>query len=276
MKVKVILFMTMAALMLASCATGSSNSSESSTPSQDSLVSEPTSDDIDRTQNPFDTEGNFETPELTVDGLMNEPEWQDANYSSPTTDFIRHGTNTASVTFYRGEKALFVFFDVKDTNMLTDGDSNGDPVNRSDSIELYLDVDNDGINNQGDDIQINIGVNGRTRILTGSDNVWGTWNGLVSFEIAVTGTINNESDTDTGFGIEIMLPYSATNMERNRAIGFSLGAPDRYLAGGNIIGTNYDWFGLFVGETFVDPQQASAYLVLTTNQIMTRSEYNAL
>jgi len=240
------------------------------------VSSEAPIDEIATDDNPFDIDGNFETPELTIDGYMNEPEWTDANYSSPSVMISRHGSNSATVKFYRGEKALFVFFDVSDANLLTDGDANGDPVNRSDSVELYLDVDNDGINNQGDDIQVNIGVHGRTRILTGSDNVWGTWNGLVSFEVAVNGTINNSNDVDTGFGIEIMLPYSAINMTRDDVIGFSMGAPDRYLAGGNIIGTNYDWFGWFVGETFIDPQQASAYMVLTTNQIMTRSEYNAL
>jgi hypothetical protein len=276
MKISKLLFTALAALLLASCTSIGSSSAASTSSSQAPTSSETPADEIVTDDNPFDIDGNFETPELTIDGLMNESEWNDASYASPTVSIPRHGSNAASVKFYRGQKALFVFFDVTDNNLLTDGDANGDPVNRSDSIELYLDVDNDGINNQGDDIQVNIGVHGRTRILTGSDNVWGTWNGLVSFEVSVNGTINNATDVDTGFGIEIMLPYSAMNMTRDDAIGFSIGAPDRYLAGGNIIGTNYDWFGWFVGETFIDPQQASAYMVLTTNQIITRSEYNAL
>jgi len=268
-------FIALAALLLASCASSgiSEGTSISSIPS---ISSETSTDDIITDNNPFDIAGNFETPELTIDGIDDEAEWTDASYASPEVTISRHGANEATIKFYRGASALFVFFDLKDDNLLTDGDANGDPVNRSDSIELYLDADNDGINNQGDDIQINIGVHGRTRILTGSDNVWGTWNGLVSFEVALQGTINNEADTDTGFGIEIMIPYGAINMSRDAAIGFSFGAPDRYLAGGNIIGTNYDWFGWFVGETFIDPQQASAYMVYTTNSIISRSEYNAL
>lgn len=275
MKIRSVLFTVLAALLLASCAS-SGSFSETSISSQLPPSSETPADNIVIDENPFDIDGNFETPELTIDGVMDEPEWNDPNYSSPAVTIPRHGSNSATIKFYRGQKALFVFFDVIDNNLLTDGDANGDPVNRSDSVELYLDVDNDGINNQGDDIQVNIGVHGRTRILTGSDNVWGTWNGLVSFEISVNGTINNSSDIDVGFGIEIMLPYSAMNMTRDDPIGFSLGAPDRYLAGGNIIGTNFDWFGWFVGETFIDPQQARAYMVLTNNQIMTRSQYNAL
>lgn len=275
MKVRLLFYSALTAMLLASCATVS-GSSESLTSSELPITSEIPVEGIIQDDNPFDIEGNFETPELTIDGLMNEPEWQSSEYSSPLVTIPRHGSNEASVKFYRGEKALFVFFDVKDNNILVDGDANGDPVNRSDSVELYLDVDNDGINNQGDDIQINIGAHGRTRILTGSDNVWGTWNGLVSFEVIVNGTINNDTDTDVGFTIEIMLPYGALNMERDRAIGFSFGAPDRYLAGGNIIGTNLDWFGWFIGPDFVDPQQASAYMVLTNNDIITRSAYNAL
>ncbi|TAH56589.1 MAG: hypothetical protein EWM49_05340 [Bacillota bacterium] len=231
---------------------------------------------IDTEVNPFDVPGNFEAPELNIDGVMDEAEWNSPEWSSPTVTIGRKDTNSASLKFYRGEKALFAFFTVLDNNLLTDGFANGDPVNRSDSVELYLDTQNDGVNNKGNDIQINIGVHGRTRILTGSDNVWGTWNGLVNFEVTVNGTINDESDTDVGFNVEIMVPYSAINMERDDVIGFSLGAPDRYLSGGNTIGTNYDWFGWFVDGTFIDPQQAAGYMVLTNNQIMTREQYNNL
>lgn len=272
------IFGLLALVVLSGCkATPTSEESQPITTSKIGATSEnPIVNDIVMDTNPFDIGGNFEEPELTIDGLMDEVEWTSPEWASPDVTIARNGTNEAKLRFYRGEKALFAFYQVLDTNILTDGFANGDPVNRSDSVELYLDTDNDGINNQGDDVQINIGVHGRTRILTGSDNVWGTWNGLVNFEVQVMGTINDESDIDTGFNVEIMIPYSAINMTRNDVIGFSLGAPDRYLAGGNIVGTNYDWFGWHHEGVFIDPQQASAYMVLTNNQIMTRAAFNAL
>lgn len=272
------IFGLLALVVLSGCkATPTSEESQPITTSEIGATSEnPIVNDIVMDTNPFDIGGNFEEPELTIDGLMDEVEWTSPEWASPDVTIARNGTNEAKLRFYRGEKALFAFYQVLDTNILTDGFANGDPVNRSDSVELYLDTDNDGINNQGDDVQINIGVHGRTRILTGSDNVWGTWNGLVNFEVQVMGTINDESDIDTGFNVEIMIPYSAINMTRNDVIGFSLGAPDRYLAGGNIVGTNYDWFGWHHEGVFIDPQQASAYMVLTNNQIMTRAAFNAL
>lgn len=284
MKYKKNILLLLTLVVLAGC-TGKPISEDQSLPASTTetpSISTPASsepdvvDDIETDKDPFDVDGNFEEPELTIDGFMTEEEWTDSEWASPVVTIGRHDGNEASLRFYRGEKALFAFFEVKDKNILTDGFANGDPVNRSDSVELYLDTDNDGINNQGDDLQVNIGVHGRTRILTGSDNVWGAWNGLVNFEVSVDGSINDESDTDVGFNIEIMIPYGAINMSRNDVIGFSLGAPDRYLAGGNIIGTNYDWFGWHHEGVFVDPQQASAYMVYTNNQIMTRSQYNAL
>ncbi len=255
--------------------TNSDSSSTSAASSSSKGTSSSTKDDIGTTDDPFSTEGNYEAPELTLDGYMTEPEWSDPNYSSPTLSMTRHGNDAASVKFYRGKKALFAFFSLTDDNILSDGNSNGDAVNRSDSVELYIDADNDGVNKQYDDVQINIGANSRTRILTGSDNVWGSWAGLVSYEVAFNGTLNDASDADVGFNVELMVSYSDINITRNSVIGFSIGAPDKWDASGSVSGTDFDWFGANYEGSFIDPQMASDYLVYTNNAFFTRSEYNA-
>ena len=51
--------------------------------------------------------------------------------------------NQASVVLYRGESALFCFFDVKDNDIQTVGNNNGDDVTHGDSIEIYFDFKND-------------------------------------------------------------------------------------------------------------------------------------
>ena len=118
----------------------------------------------------FNYPGNYIEPELKVDGLQNEKEWETA---SPV---VKYGLrNQASMQLYRGSTALYAFFHVEDQDIQTVGNSNGDDVTHSDSIEVYFDFQNDGASKpQTDDIQINISANGRTRIFVGTGDGWGT------------------------------------------------------------------------------------------------------
>ena len=109
-------------------------------------------DDLLDTHNPFDYPGNFEAPELAVDGIKDEV--YDELGSEPL--YINKGAdNEMKATFYRGESGLYAFFEVKDKNLLTDGDNAGDDVTHSDSCELYLDTKNNGGNKpQTDDLTL--------------------------------------------------------------------------------------------------------------------------
>jgi hypothetical protein len=254
-----------------------SASSSAQVSSQESASSTSTSvdpDAVSTAENPFDIPGNYEAPELTLDGVMDEAEWSDPDWASVDIGLSRHENDSMKARFYRGQKALFVFFTVIDTNILAQGEENGDAVTHSDSVELYIDADNDGINKQGDDYQADLSVNTHTRILTGSDDAWGTYNSLVSFEVKIFGTLNNPDDVDTGFNIEMMFPYSELNITRDSVIGFSLGAPDKWGVGDSV-GADFTWFGLTYNSVYIDPQRAENYLVLKKNQIMSRADYKA-
>lgn len=82
----------------------------------------------------FDFDGNYVAPELTIDGKGDDEQWKNV----PVLATFGHG-NAATVKAYRGNDALFFFFEVEDTILLTDGNANDDSVTRSDSIEIYLD-----------------------------------------------------------------------------------------------------------------------------------------
>jgi len=43
---------------------------------------------IDTEVNPFDVPGNFEAPELNIDGVMDEAEWNSPEWSSPTVTIV--------------------------------------------------------------------------------------------------------------------------------------------------------------------------------------------
>lgn len=257
MKKNWFLLMVSSLLLLTACTVG--NKQDQGNYFYDYSYSKEQSDDQ------FDFDGNYLPPELTVDGLKDEEEWENAS-----TILHFGNNNNASVQFFRGERALYAFFEVEDDSLLVHSDSGGDGVNHGDSIELYLDVRNDGANRpQSDDIQINIGINGRTRLLVAGDGSWGSWGGLLDFAVRLDGTLGNTSDTDNGYTIELMIPYGQIGMERDDVIGIALGHVDKSDTN-NVAGVDYQWEGLVYEGQFIDPQNPSTYLIFDGNQFYRR------
>ena len=87
----------------------------------------------------FDFDGNYENPELTIDGLGNDEQWKDAT-TLTTYGNTAGGKDAVTVRVYRGESALFFLFEVSDSVLLTQGVTNDDAVTHGDSIELYLEI----------------------------------------------------------------------------------------------------------------------------------------
>lgn len=218
------------------------------------------------TDEQFDFEGNYIPPELTIDGIADDLDW---NNGSTTLTYGKD--NHVNVKFYRGDLALFVFFEVIDENILTLSEDGGDDVNKGDSVEIYLNIANDDASQPvEDDIQINIGVNGKTRILVASDGSWGTWTGLIDFAIATTGTLNDDTDVDTGYAIELMIPYSQINMNKDDAIGVSFGHVDK-VDTGNAANTDYFWTGIVFEGAFIDPQSPVSYIIFDEQSFYSRN-----
>lgn len=218
----------------------------------------------------FDFDGNYVSPELTIDGKGTEQAWADASVLAS----FGVGGNAATVKAYRGTSALFFLFEVKDSVLLTEGNANDDSVTRSDSIEFYLDTLADGGSKpQNDDYQINLGIHGKTRIMQGSGSGWGNWNGLIDYEVSLDGTLNDGTDpTDGGYSVEVMIPYAQINIEKDDTIAVSFGQVDKFGAG-NQVETDWTWNGWTYGGKLVEPQTPDNYILLDKdNQLMTRDE----
>ncbi|MDR0832312.1 MAG: carboxypeptidase regulatory-like domain-containing protein [Bacillales bacterium] len=214
----------------------------------------------------FDFPGNYEAPELTIDGIANEEEWINAP--------ILATYSTVEVKAYRGEKALFFFFNVADTSLLTEGNANDDSVTRSDSIELYLDTLNDGgLKPQGDDYQFNFGIHNKTRIMQGSGSNWGNWNGLIDYEVKLDGTLNDGIEAnDVGYAVEVMIPYAQINIQKEDTIGISFGRVNKFGLGSVVI-TDWNWYGWTYGGKLVEPQTIDNYVsYLADGTLKTRDE----
>ena len=214
----------------------------------------------------FDFDGNYTPPELTIDGLKNEEQW---NNASQTLTF--GSTNQTTMQIYRGKDALFCFFSVKDPDIETVGNNNGDDVTHGDSVEVYFDFKNDGSSKPAsDDIQLNIGAHGKTRIFVGSNGQWGSWNGLLDYEIHLLGTLNDPTDVDEGYNIEVMIPYSQVGIEQNSVYGVACGHVARGTDSTNP-DLQYTWGGLVYEGSFVDPQVPRSYIVFMGNKFYQRN-----
>lgn len=212
----------------------------------------------------FNYVGNYAAPELTIDGKGDDAQWQ--SITQPLATF-GHG-NAATVKAYRGTDALFFLFEVSDNILMTEGNANDDSVTRSDSIEFYLDTLADGgLKPQSDDYQINLGIHGKTRIMQGSGSGWGNWNGLIDYEVSLNGTLNDGTEaTDTGYSVEVMIPYTQINIEKDDTIAVSFGQVDKFNVGASS-GTDWDWYGWTYGY-LREPQTPDNYVLLDKDNVL--------
>ncbi len=279
MKKKGIALMAMLAMSVAAFAAGcGENSGDPNDPNNPNNPTGPKDDvytDYDSTKQPggdsFDYEGNYSAPELTIDGKGDDAQWQAITeplltYGKKVDDGNGGTVDAVTVKAYRGEKALFFLFDVKDTTLLTYGVTNDDAVTRGDSIEFYIDTKADGGRNpQSDDFQINLGIHGKTRIMQGSGSNWGSWNGLIDYEVGLNGTLNDgEEATDTGYTVEVMIQYKDIMIEKEDTIGLAFGQVDKVLETDAPQGSEtgpWNWFGWTVNGTLVDPQKPNMYVL---------------
>ena len=225
----------------------------------------------------FDYPGNYENPELTIDGLGDDKQWQGVE---PCVTYGKSvdGQNAVSVKLYRGESALFFLFEVQDKVLLTQGVTNDDAVTHGDSIELYLDTLADGGRNpQSDDYQINLGIHGKTRIMQGAGGQWGSWNGLIDYEVALNGTLNDgDGANDTGYSVEVMIPYAQIMIERDDTLGIAFGQVDKVRPEDAPTGAQdgpWNWYGWSYKGVAVNPQVPNEYILLDKdNNLMSRNE----
>ena len=217
----------------------------------------------------FDYEGNYAAPELKIDGIADDAQWADVK----TIATFGHG-GAATVKMYRGEQALFFFVEVADAILATEGETNDDAVTRSDSIEIYIDTLADGgTKPQNDDYQINLGIHGKTRIMQGSGSGWGGWNGLIDYEVQLNGVLNDGYEAvDTGYTVEVMIPYSQIGIEKDDTIAISFGQVDKVASGASAT-IDWDWYGWTYNGKIVEPQTPDNYLILDKdNNVMARDE----
>lgn len=233
--------------------------------------------DYDPTKQPggdqFDHDGNYLPPELVIDGKDDDEQWQNA----PVLLTYGGADGAAvSVKAWRGERAMFFYFDVQDSILLTQGLTNGDEVCRGDSVEIYIDTKADGGRYpQSDDFQFNFGIHGKARIMQGAGSQWGLWNGLIDYEVSINegSTLNNgAAANDTGYSMEVMVQYKEIMIEKDDTVGIAFGHVDKVQVEDGRDGQYY-WYGWNYKGAEVNVQRPETYIFFDKDgNLMSRDE----
>ncbi len=166
----------------------------------------------------------------TVDGDLSD--WQDVTGITLTASTSRdpNEDNTAVIKAKHDDNYLYLVFDVTDTNLQASGQDEVSHIYLDDSVEIFLDTqhDNGGVM-QADDYHFIINLNGAVidEVGTGGGKDLSYASSIMT-GITLLGSNGDESDTDTGYVIEVAIPWSDIGGKpSNDAVGLNVGINDR-------------------------------------------------
>src|SRR2546430_16138112 len=178
---------------------------------------------------------------ITVEGAR--PEWGGA----PAVPFSGL-SNGAIASIAWDATNLYVAFQVTDTKLSANRTvRDGGTLYLDDGVEVYIDTLGDRASAmQPDDYQFLVNLNNVQADLrgtgTGKDIAWnGTWVSAVTRQ----GTLNSHGDTDTGYTVEIAIPWTQLGVTpvSGMYLGMDLAVNDRDPA--SSVAFNYfDWAGI--------------------------------
>jgi hypothetical protein len=178
---------------------------------------------------------------IAIDGNPSEfLEFEPITFSDTILD------NTAQVYMTWDDSNLYLAFDVTDSHLNADVTTrDGSGLWQDDTIELYLDTLNNGNTlMQTDDYQFMVNIYNTQGDIRGTGSgKTSSWDSSFSSAVSYSGTINNNADTDTGYAIELAIPWSEIGGTPGNATIMSL---DMVVDDEDSSGTTYfDWAGIY-------------------------------
>lgn len=210
--------------------------------------------------NDFLVPGNMEKSDFAIDGVLDNPEWDNATLSI-TFGGTALCPATVDAKVYFGKNGLSIGFLAHDT-MISSSTSYTDPqfVVNSDNVEFYIDTKNDkGKIAKSDDYTFLINPEEYAEMRVGTGSYWGPWSGVIDYAVTINdnGTINNDSDVDTSWGCELFLPYKTFGFTEEDTVGIAFGCRDKTT---NLLTS--EWSGWTP-----DPQIIDTYVSINKNGI---------
>ena len=130
-----------------------------------------------------------ESPEITLDGHMDEENWIG-------TAVHRFHNDTVSVNWFWTDKGCYFAFTVADNNVKTNGSK---PFENS-SIEIYMDYDNNGGDPDEKDRTILVDAAGKMLMRKGKDGAYA--------DFRTPNILSGARITDTGYVVEVFVPWA--------------------------------------------------------------------
>lgn len=149
------------------------------------------------------------TAAITIDGRLNETAWAETSvideFSFPW--WTAGAKDRTEVRLLWNDDYLYVGFTAFDPHISAEYDKRDDPVSRDDCVEVFIAPDTSAVNNY-----YNFEFNARGTILDRSPKMERSsqWNANeLQVAVSITGTLNDETDTDSLWTTEIAIPFKA-------------------------------------------------------------------
>ncbi len=150
----------------------------------------------------------LDAPEIVIDGKMDEAIWENATITNEGNFKDIFGEETDAGDFiakaFMGEKGLYIGVFVEDYNLYAP--KGPGEAYKNDGIELRIHVFNE------DDLPILsykwlMDLHGFQWHETGAGGISSSFAPLAEYAYHIVGTVNDDSDVDTSWGIELFIPY---------------------------------------------------------------------
>jgi hypothetical protein len=162
---------------------------------------------------------------IVIDGKLDEPAWERAPTTGPFVDVRTGRKNTSfpvngSAKLLWDDKAMYVAFEVKDEDVVGGFDpKQKDPhLWTKDAVEIMIDPDGDGDNQDYYEIQINpqnlvfdSQFDSYNTPKTEPDGPFGhqQWSANLKSAVQIQGTLDKSDDKDEGYIVEAMIPWKS-------------------------------------------------------------------
>lgn len=182
---------------------------------------------------------------VSVDGRLTGREWAHAQEIFQTQPY--HDGSSVRIKMLHNNKGLFLGADIRDAFLWADGDGGGTggrfKTEQDDSLTIFFDPnDSRDLFLQDDDRALSINLAGMNAPIEGSGavsrwkyfkgdgagggsgvNPFGALDEGIVWATQINGTVNDNSDIDQGWTVEIFMPWSSLGMDRSPKHGQTIG-----------------------------------------------------
>lgn len=193
-------------------------------------------------ENPFDAETGYKKPEIELDGVLDEKQWEELK------GFTFGDEISATVKAFYGETGLCIGAEVSDPELWAISSQ----VYDNSSFELYLDYSGKGGSQpEADQFQIFIDINEKSLTRRGNGGKWIEDSLIKNYAVKVNGTTGTV-DPENGYCVELFIPYSQMGGEPQVDYGVAFG----------LVGCRENVRELWRGPSGVNVQSPETYLKL--------------